>query len=92
MTIYDKTMSLFDNLDCLEDKARSLDIDANDLNTAKHVTSKIDEELGEFEEILSSIHDKNIDNELTFDDVKEFVDYTLPNIVGNLNKLRERLY
>ena len=92
MTIYDSKISLYDNLDCLEDKSREEDIDSNDLYAAKVTASELDEDLKEIEEILSSIHDKNIDNELTFDDVKEFVDYTLPNIVGNLKKLRERLY
>jgi len=92
MSIYDKALSVYDNLDCLENDSSVDEIDPNDLNEAKGEVSKIDDELGVMLEDLEDINGLHTDKELTVDRMNEFFEEDFPKIIENLAKIRGRLY
>ena len=97
MGIYDKKISVYDNLDCLEDAANEpevavTDFDSNDLNDAKGVISNVFDDLGTIIEDLEEINDLHTDDELTLDRLIEFLKDDLPDIITDLEKVRGRLY
>ena len=92
MTIYDKKISVYDNLDCLEGESLTEEISPNDLATAKEEVSRIDDDLQDLVEKLEEVNDEHTDDDLTLKQVNEFFEEMLPVIIEELNKLRERLY
>ena len=95
MTIYDKKISVYDNLDCIEDAVnsdRDPDIDANDIAEVKSEISRIDDDLNSIIEDLENIDSEHTDQDLTLSQVNEFFEHMLPAVIDELNKLRERLY
>lgn len=92
MSIYDKALSVYDNLDCLENDSSVDEIDPNDLNDAKSEVSKIDDELVEIVAHLEAIDGLHTDEELTLKRLNEFFEEVLPEVIKDLEKIRGRLY
>ena len=91
MTIYDKKISVYDNLDCIAE-AEVEDIDYNDLQEAKNELSCIDNDLNSVIEDLEIVDTDHTDGDLRLEEVNEFFENKLPEVIEKLNKLRERLY
>ena len=92
MTIYDRKISVHDNLDCLEDRSLTEEVSPNDLATAKEEISRIDDVLGEEIDDLETLQYKFKYHELKLTDIQEFLETELPIAIENLKKIRRELY
>ena len=99
MTIlYDEKASVYDNLDCLEDVVSRIDpevdveFDANDIEAAKKEVSRIDDIIESLVEKLDIVNDEHVNGDFTLRQTIDFFEETLPELIVELKKLRERLY